>query len=221
MYKTVKEKAPKTTSAAEVVAFLKEHGRTSFDETVELHVHLGVDTSKSDQLVRGSLQLPGGSPTTKTIAVFTDDKAQQKAATAAGAAIVGGEDLIEKVTKDKALKADIAVATPDMMPKLAKIARILGPKGLMPNPKIGTVTPDVASAVKDLAGGKISFKMDAQGNIHESVGKVSWEAEKIVANIEALLDAIQSSRPASTKGELIKNATVCLTMSPGLRVATS
>lgn len=220
-YKAIEEKIPQTASAAQAVAFLKDSGSRGFDETFELHVHLGVDLSKSDQIVRGSLQLPGGSPSKKVIAVFTEDKAQQKAAKDAGASIIGGEDLIETITKAKTLKADVAVATPDMMPHLAKIARILGPKGLMPNPKIGTVTPNIAAAVKDLTGGKISFKMDSQGNIHESVGKVSWDAEKVVANIEALLDAISTARPANAKGEFIKTATVCLTMSPGVRITTS
>lgn len=221
LYNATKEKTPETASLSEAVSFLKEHTRSSFDETVELHLHLGVDTGRSDQLVRGSLQLPSGSPSKKTIAVFTDDASQQKSAKEAGATIVGGEELISKIVKDGALNADIAIATPDMMPKLAKIARILGPKGLMPNPKVGTVTPDITAAIEDLSAGKISFKMDQQGNIHESVGKASWEDEKIVSNIEAFLEAVTAARPASTKGELIKSATVCLTMSPGIRIAVS
>lgn len=219
-YKSIKQKAPQqAVSVREAVDFLKTHAAAKFDETIELHVRLGVDTAKTDQTVRGNLQLPAGSVSRKRIAVFTSDPAKQKLAKDAGADIVGGEELVEQVAKDSTLDVQVAVATPEMMPKLAKVARILGPKGLMPNPKIGTVTPDVVQAIKDLSGGKISFKMDKLGNIHETVGKISWEVDKTVANIEALIEAIQAARPASARGQLIKTATVSSTMGPGVRVA--
>lgn len=218
-YKAVKEKAPQQASLAEAVTFLKENTRSNFDETVELHVKLGIDPSKSDQIVRGSVQLPSGTPKQKKIAVFTADAKQQEAAKAAGATIVGGDELIQQVIENGTLDADITIAAPDMMPKLAKAARILGPKGLMPNPKTGTVTPEVDKVVQELAAGKLSYKMDQLGNIHEAIGKASWEADKIQANAQALLSSLIAARPASTKGEFIKSATLALTMSPGVKVA--
>jgi large subunit ribosomal protein L1 len=220
LYKAVKEKTPQQVVDLETaVAFLKEHARSTFDETVEIHVLLGVQPQKSDQMVRGSVVLPHGTPKKKRIAVFTDDTALQKAAKDAGAKIVGGDDLIADVQSNGALEADVTVATPNMMPKIARIAKILGPKGLMPNPKTGTVTPDVAKAVQELAGGKVAFKMDQLGNIHEAVGKVSWDAKKIQENTAALLEAVRASRPATQKGEFIRSVTVKSTMSPAVRIA--
>lgn len=219
-YKAIKEKAAQApVSVSDAVTFIKEHARKSFDETIELHVNLGINASKSDQMVRGSVQLPSGSVKKVRIAVITDDAAKQKAAKTAGATIVGGQNIIDEVIANGSLDADIVVTSPDMMPKLAKAAKVLGPKGLMPNPKTGTVTPDVEAAVKGLAGGKISFKMDQLGNIHEAVGKASWEAEKIVANIDALLETLRGLRPAAAKGEFFKSITVCSSMGPAVRVA--
>lgn len=217
-YNETKEKLPtEATDVATAVAALKTHAHTKFDETVELHVHLGVDYSKSDQTVRATVQLPGGAPKQKNVAVFAETDAQE-AAKAAGAAIVGGEELIEKVTKEGTLAADVVIATPAFMPKIARIARILGPQGLMPNPKTGTVTPDPAAAVKDLLGGKLSLRMDQLGNIHEAVGKVSWEADKIISNIQAVIEAITAARPAGAKGQLIRTCSIKTTMSPAVRV---
>lgn len=220
-YNGIKAKVPpQAIGVAEAITFLKDNAVRNFDEAVELHMRLGVDTSKSDQIVRGNLQLPSGAPSTKKIAVFTSDKVKQKEAKEAGAHIVGGEELVDTVAADGAIDAEAAIATPEMMPKLAKVARILGPKGLMPNPKIGTVTPDVTQAIKDLSGGKISFKADQLGNIHEAVGRISWDAEKTIANIEAMVEAVRAARPASAKGVFIKSITVCSTMSPGIHIVT-
>lgn len=219
VYKKIKEKVPKeAVDIQTAVTFLKENARTSFDETIELHVHLGIDVSKSEQMVRGQVVLPSGSAKAKRIAVFTADSAQKKAAQEAGATLVGGEELVTAIAEKGMLEADVAVATPDMMIKIAKVARILGPQGLMPNPKTGTVTPEPAKAVKELMGGKVSFKMDQLGNIHEAVGKASWEAEKIAANVTTLIEAVKQSRPAGMKGQLIKTVTLASTMSPGIRV---
>lgn len=218
-YKSEQEKMPKeAVSLQEAVTFLKSNSGRKFDETIEVHVRLGVDASKSEQTVKGSAQLPSGSVRKKRVAVFTSGDARQADAKSAGADIVGGEELIKTIAEKGNLDTDIVVATPEMMPKLAKIARILGPKGLMPNPKVGTVTTDVAKTIADLLGGKISFKMDQSGNIHEAVGKVSWDAEKTIANIEAVLEAVKASRPATAKGQFITGVTVCSTMSPGVSV---
>lgn len=220
-YKVIKEKVPAgSMDVSAAVDFLQEHGRKKFDETVELHVHLGVDPEKGDQMVRGEVKLPAGSPKEKKIAVFTDNSTKAKEATEAGAAIVGGEELIEQIAKEGNLAADMTVATPEMMPKIAKVARVLGPKGLMPNPKTGTVSPDPAKVVKELAGGKVSFKMDTLGNIHEAIGKLSWQAEKLIANAQALISAIRSSRPAAAKGEFLRSVTIKSTMSPGVKVSS-
>jgi large subunit ribosomal protein L1 len=218
----IRDKAPKTAvDLKTAITFLKENARSSFNETIELHVHLGIDSSKSDQMVRGNVVLPSGTPKQKKVAVFTNDKNIAKAAQAAGAAIVGGDELIDQISTDGKLDADVSIATPDMMSKVATVARILGPQGLMPNPKTGTVTPDPAKAVQELAGGKLSFKMDQQGNIHEAIGKIDWEVDQIIANTHALIDAIRQNRPATAKGELIKRITLSSTMGPGLQVTLS
>lgn len=204
-YKATKEKAP--TGAVDIksaVAFLKDNAGKKFDQTVEVHIHLGVDPEKSDQMVRGSVSLPAGAPKQKKVVIIKNDKAS--------------EELIAQIEKTGSLDADIVIATPDMMPKIAKVARILGPKGLMPNPKTGTVTPTPDKVISELAGGKVSFKMDQLGNIHESVGKLSWDAEKIVTNIEALIAAVKAARPATAKGQLLQKVVVKSTMSPSIRV---
>lgn len=218
-YQAIKAKAPAApVDLAAAVAFCKEHARSTFDESIELHLHLNIDPAKSDQIVRGTVDLPSGAPKQKRIAVFAETKEQQQAALAAGASLVGGEELITKISEEGTLAADITIATPAMMPKVARVARILGPRGLMPNPKTGTVTPDPATAVRELAGGKLSFKMDQLGNIHEAVGKASWEADRTAANAEALIDAVRAARPATIKGRLIDTITVVSTMGPAVRV---
>lgn len=219
-YNELKAKLPPAAVAvsAAIVA-LKTNVTGKFDQTVELHINLGVDPQKADQLVRGSVILPAGHPSKKHIVVLTEDASLQKAAKDAGAAQAGGAALIEKITKDGTLEADLVIATPDMMPKVTKVARILGPKGLMPNPKTGTVSPSPAVTVQELMSGKIMFKMDQLGNLHEAVGKLSWEAGKITANVAALLDALRAARPAASKGQFIRRAYLKTTHSPAVALA--
>jgi large subunit ribosomal protein L1 len=218
-YQKLKESLPKqTVSVQEGVEWLKQNVQSKYDPTIEVHIHLGVDPGKSEQTVRSQVVLPAGSPKQKKIAVFTSNAALQTQATKAGAAVVGGQELIDEVAKKGSLEADMAIATPDMMPKIAKIARILGPKGLMPNPKTGTVTPDPVAAMKELLTGKTPFKMDSTGNIHEGVAKLSWDTDKIVANIRALIDATSHARPATSKGQFIKAIYVKSTTSPAVQV---
>lgn len=219
-YKAVREKiGEQHMDIASAAAFLKENARAKFDETVELHVMLGVDTGKSEQIVRGSVVLPAGTPTQKRVAVVTSDAKKQEEAKKAGATLVGGEELISDIEKNGISDIDIVIATPDMMPKMVKIAKILGPKGLMPNPKHGTVTADVAAAVAELAAGKISFKMDSQGNMHIALAKVSWDAEKTQQNVRAMLDAIRAVRPQTQRGEFMKKIVLKTSMSPAIRIA--
>lgn len=219
-YRNIKEAAPaEPVDLPAAISFLKEHARASFDETVELHIHLGVDPEKSDQAVRGTVQLPAGPPKRQRVVVFTDDSSQQQAAQVAGAAQVGGEELIESIIQTSRLDADVTIATPKMMPKVARAAKILGPKGLMPNPKNGTVTDSPVEVLQQLLGGKVAFKMDQQGNLHLAVGKASWAADKIIANISTALQAVREARPAAAKGEFIRSANVKTTMSPAVRLA--
>lgn len=218
-YKAVKEKAPEEVIDTQTaVAFLKEHARAGFDETIEIHINLGINPEKSDQMVRSSVNLPSGAPKAKKVVVFTDDTSSHDEIKKAGAQLVGGEDLIKQIEDTGSIDADITIATPSMMPKIAKVARVLGPKGLMPNPKTGTVSENPAETVKELASGKLSFKMDKLGNIHEAIGKVSWDAEKVTANVEAIVEAVKAARPAATKGEFINSVTLSSTMSPAIRI---
>jgi large subunit ribosomal protein L1 len=218
-YQQLKEKAPtKPIDLATAITWLKENSRQSFDETIELHFRLGVNAEKSDQMVRGQVKLPAGAVTKPDIVVFTDSEAEQKEVIAAGAKKAGGEKLINEISSSGTLKADITIATPDIMPKVAKTARTLGPKGLMPNPKTGTVSDKPAELVKELLSGKISFKMDQLGNIHQAVGKASWDNDQIATNAQTLIQAVKSSKPASSKGEFLKAVFIKSTMSPSLRI---
>lgn len=203
---------------ASAAKFLKQHARAKFDETVELHIMLGVNAEKSDQMVKGSVVLPAGTPTQKRVAVLTGDTEKQEAAKKAGAVLVGGEEAIADIEKNGISDIDIIIATPDMMPKIAKVAKVLGPKGLMPNPKNGTVTPDVVAAVEELAAGKISFKMDSQGNVHVALAKVSWEVQKVEQNVRAFLDAVRLVRPQNQRGEFMKKIVLKTSMSPAVRI---
>lgn len=203
---------------ASAATFVKENARAKFDETIELHIALGVDTSKSDQMVRGSVVLPGGTPTQKRVAVVTNDAEKQEAAKKAGASLAGGDDLIADIEKNGLSDIDVVIATPDMMPKIAKVAKVLGPKGLMPNPKNGTVTADVAAAVQELAAGKITFKMDSQGNIHVALAKASWDVAKTQQNIEALIAAVKAVRPQNQRGEFMTKLVLKSSMSPAVRI---
>lgn len=203
----------------EAVALCKENAKAKFDETVELHVRLGIDTKKSDQQVRTMVVLPHGTGKTKRIAVLAKGEHAQ-AAQKAGADLVGGEDLVEDVLKGK-MDFDVLVATPDTMRDLAKAAKILGPRGLMPNPKAGTVTFDVAQAVKELKAGRIEFKADTYGIVHVPVGKASFDAEKLFDNAKAVLDVIMKVKPSTSKGVYLRTISLSSTMGPGLHVDTS
>lgn len=206
----------KTYSLREAVENIAQFPKTKFDETVEMHFMLNVDPKLSDQTVRGTVALPHGTGKKVRIAVFCKGELEQKAKEA-GADYVGSEDLIDKVSKGF-LDFDVVVAAPDMMRDLSKLGRILGPRGLMPTPKAGTVTMDVAKAIKDVKGGKIEFKSDKQAGIHVGVGKRSFSSDQLFENANRLIEAINHARPAAVKGNLIKNAAVSTTMGPGLKV---
>jgi large subunit ribosomal protein L1 len=212
------KKAPKEpVSLEEAVAFVKANPGAKFDETVDVSMRLGVDLGKSDQTVRGTVVLPNGSGKKVSVVVFAAG-AQADAAKAAGADFVGFEDMIEKV-KGGWTGFDVAIATTDAMKEVRKVARVLGPRGLMPNPKTGTVTDDVAAAVKAAKGGKVDFRMDRTGNCCVVAGKRSFEAAKLVENINTIIEAVHSERPAATKGAFIRTVTVSSTMGVGIRVA--
>jgi len=216
-YIDAKKKAPTgPVSLAEAVAFVKANANAKFDETVELGIRLGVDIKKSDQTVRGTVNLPHGSGKKIRVIVFAGGTHADEAR-AAGADEVGYEDLIEKV-KNGWTDFDVAIATTDAMKEVRKIARVLGPRGLMPNPKTGTVTDDTAAAVKAAKGGKVDFRMDRTGNVCVLCGKSSFEADKLVGNIETIIAAIRAERPAGVKGNFIRSQTVSSTMGVGVRV---
>ncbi len=206
----------KVYSPVEAVRLAKQFGTTKFDQTVEVAMRLGVDPRKADQMVRGTVNLPHGTGKTARVVVFaTGDKAAE--AEAAGADVVGSDDLIARV-QEGFLDFDAAVATPDMMSKVGRIARILGPRGLMPNPKTGTVTPDVSKAVSDIKGGKVNYRVDKQANLHLVIGKTSFDESQLVENYAAALDEVQRAKPSSAKGKYLKKVTFSTTMGPGIPV---
>ncbi|MBE7189414.1 50S ribosomal protein L1 [Jatrophihabitans endophyticus] len=208
--------ADKIYSPLEAANLAKQSGSTNFDGTVEVAMRLGVDPRKADQMVRGTVSLPHGTGKTARVIVFaTGDKAAE--AEAAGADRVGSDDLIQAIT-DGFLDFDAAIATPDQMAKVGRIARVLGPRGLMPNPKTGTVTPDVAKAVNDIKGGKINFRVDKQANLHLIIGKSSFSPEQLVENYAAALDEILRAKPSAAKGKYLKKVTFATTMGPGIPV---
>jgi len=216
-YIDAKKKAPAgPVSLEDAVAFVKANASAKFDETVEVAMRLGVDIKKSDQTVRGTVNLPNGSGKKIRVIVFAGGTHADEAR-AAGADEVGYEDLIEKV-KNGWTDFDVAIATTDAMKEVRKIARVLGPRGLMPNPKTGTVTDDTAAAVKAAKGGKVDFRMDRTGNVCVLCGKRSFEVDKLVGNINAIVDAIRAERPAGAKGAFIRSLTVSSTMGVGVRV---
>ncbi|HEX6353894.1 50S ribosomal protein L1 [Actinophytocola sp.] len=203
-------------SPLEAAKLAKETSRVKMDATVEVAIRLGVDPRKADQMVRGTVNLPHGTGKTARVIVFaTGDKANE--AVAAGADEVGAEDLIERI-QGGWLDFDAAIATPDQMAKVGRIARILGPRGLMPNPKTGTVTPDVTKAVADIKGGKINFRVDKQANLHLVIGKTSFDQEKLVENYAAALDEVLRAKPSAAKGRYLKKVTFTTTMGPGIPV---
>jgi len=200
----------------EAATLAKDAAPTKFDGTVEVAMRLGVDPRKADQMVRGTVSLPHGTGKTVRVIVFaTGDKAEE--ARAAGADKVGSDDLIQEIT-DGFLDFDAAIATPDQMGNVGRLGRVLGPRGLMPNPKTGTVTPDVAKAVTDIKGGKISFRVDKQSNLHLIIGKASFSAQQLVENYAAALDEILRSKPSAAKGRYLKKVTFTTTMGPGIPV---
>lgn len=216
-YKQMSEKVDrnKVYSIEEAVKLMKETKTSKFDESVEVHIKTNIDKGKTDQQIRSTVVLPHGTGKTKKIAVITSTSAKE--AKEAGADIVGGEEMIEKLAKK--IDFDILVATPEMMPKLARVAKILGPKGLMPNPKTETVTVKVKETVEALKKGKAAFKSDDGGNVHQVVGKVSFEDAKLVENIKAFLESVEKAKPATLKGKLISGITLCSTMGQGIKVS--
>jgi len=206
----------KTYSLEEAVTLVKAATYTKFDETVDVAIRLGVDPRKADQMVRGAVVLPNGLGKVLRVAVFAKgEKAQE--ATAAGADYVGGDDLVEKI-KEGWFDFDTAIATPDMMGTVGKIGKLLGPRGLMPNPKVGTVTFDVGKAVSEAKSGKVEYRVEKAGIVHAPVGKVSFDQEKLVGNILALLDALVKAKPQTSKGTYMKKVSISSTMGPGVNV---
>jgi large subunit ribosomal protein L1 len=202
----------------EALALLKQFPEAKFDETVEVAFNLGVDPRKADQIVRGTVSLPHGTGKSVRVGVFAvGDKARE--ATDAGADVVGGEDLVDEVMKGN-MDFDVAVATPDMMSAVGKAGRVLGPRGLMPNPKAGTVTNDIGKAVKDIKAGKLEYRTDRQGNLHLIIGKRSFEEQKLRDNYLAVIEEVLRAKPAAAKGKYVKSLTLSTTMGPGLRIDT-
>jgi len=211
--------ATKEYSVDEAMVTLKNLKSAKFDETVEIALNLNVDPRHADQMVRGSVVLPHGTGKKVRVAVFAKD-AKADEAKAAGADIVGAADLIEDIQAGK-IDFDIVISTPDMMGVLGKVARILGPKGLMPNPKTGTVTMDVTKAVENAKGGQVNFRVDKKGNIHAGIGKISFDADKIKENFVTLMEVVNKAKPSSAKGRYIATAAISLTMSPSIHLDTS
>jgi large subunit ribosomal protein L1 len=206
-------------SALEACQLAIETGTAKFDETMEVAVRLGVDPRHADQMIRGAVVLPNGTGKTQRVAVFTRGDKQQEARDA-GADIVGAEDLVEKV-QGGFMDFDVVVASPDMMALVGRLGRVLGPRGLMPNPKTGTVTPDVAKAVSDSKGGKIEYRTEKSGIVHAPFGKKSFDADKLAENLITVVDALTRARPATAKGTYMKSVTVSAAMGPGIRVDSS
>jgi large subunit ribosomal protein L1 len=203
----------------EAVKMVKERAKAKFDETIEVAMNLGVDPRHADQMVRGVVNLPNGSGRSQRVAVFArGPKAEE--AKAAGADIVGAEDLVEKVNAGQ-IDFDRCIATPDLMPLVGRLGKVLGPRGLMPNPKVGTVTQDVTSAVKGAKGGSVEFRVEKAGIIHAGVGKASFSADKLVENIKTFADAVQKAKPAGAKGSFVNKISVSSTMGPGVKIEPS
>ncbi len=200
---------------AEAIALVKENATANFDETVEVAFRLGVDPRKADQIVRGTVALPQGTGTTVRVAVFASGDAAREAEEA-GADVVGDDDLIERISEENWLEFDAAVATPDMMSKVGRIGKLLGPRGLMPNPKAGTVTQDVGKTVEEIKAGKVEYRTDKLGNIHLAVGKASFSADALLENYAAVLDEIVRAKPSAAKGRYLRSITVSSTMGPGI-----
>jgi large subunit ribosomal protein L1 len=209
----------RTYTVEEAAKIIKENAKAKFDETIEVAVNLGVDPRHADQMVRGVVALPNGTGRTVRVAVFArDPKAEE--ARQAGADIVGAEDLVEKI-QGGFMDFDRVIATPDMMPLVGRLGKILGPRNLMPNPKVGTVTPNVAQAVKDAKGGSVQFRVEKAGIVHAGVGKASFSEQQIAENVRAFVDAVAKAKPSGAKGTYIKKISVSSTMGPGVRIEPS
>ena len=207
--------ANKLYTIEEAAKLVKETSTVKFDATVDISFRLNVDPKQDDQLVRGTLVLPHGNGKTKKVLAITDKVDE---ATAAGADFAGGNEMIEKIQKENWFGYDVIVATPNMMGNLGKIARLLGPKGLMPNPKSGTVSPDIAKAVKEIKAGKVQYRVDKEANMHISIARVSFSEDKIVDNLNAICEAVLKARPAACKGNYIKTAAIHTTMGPAINI---
>ena len=206
--------------AADAIALVKKSATAKFDETVELHIRTGCDSRHADQQIRGAVVLPNGTGKTVKVLVFAKGTKLDEAQ-AAGADYVGGEELIPKIQNDGWLDFDVVVATPDMMGVVGRLGKVLGPKGLMPNPKAGTVTMDVTKAINDIKAGKIEYRLDKANIIHVPVGKASFTEEALEQNFNALMDAISKARPSSVKGQYLKSITLATTMGPGVKVVSN
>lgn len=204
----------------EAINLVKETTTTNFDSSVELALRLNLDTKKADQQLRGALVLPNGTGKTKRVLVIAKG-AQAEAAKAAGADYVGDMDMLEKIEKENWFDFDTMIATPDMMPALGKIGKVLGPKGLMPNPKTGTVTMDTKTAVEEVKKGRVEYRTDSYGNVHVIIGKVSFDTNKLVENLNAFVSLITKSKPSVVKGKYILNVSVSSTMGPGIKIDTN
>ena len=207
-------------ASEEALALVCGNAKAKFDETVEAHIRLVVDSRHADQQVRGAVVLPNGTGKTVRTCVFCKED-KYEAAKAAGADYVGGQDLVDKITKENWMDFDVVIASPDMMGLVGRLGKILGPRGLMPNPKAGTVTPDVAKAINDAKAGKIEYRLDKTNIIHCPIGKASFGAEKLTQNFETLMEAIVKAKPASAKGTYLKSCTVTSTMGVGVKVSTN
>jgi len=203
----------------EAVKMVKERAKAKFDETVEVAMNLGVDPRHADQMVRGVVNLPNGSCRTQRVAVFARG-AKAEEAKAAGADIVGAEDLVEKVNAGQ-IDFDRCIATPDLMPLVGRLGKVLGPRGLMPNPKVGTVTADVTTAVRGAKGGSVEFRVEKAGIVHAGVGKASFSEEKLIENVRAFADAVQKAKPAGAKGSFVNKISISSTMGPGVKIEPS
>ncbi len=219
-FNSLKKAPKKAVSVEEAIKFVKENAGAKFDETVDVYFHLGSELTKGDTAVRGIVKLPNGSGKNVRVAVFAGGE-QAEAAKTAGADYVGLADLIEKVTKEGWCDFDVAIATVEAMKEVRKCARVLGPRGLMPNPKTGTVTDDTATAVKEAKGGKVEFRMDKTGNMAVIAGKRSFEAGALAENVKAIVSAVQAAKPTSVKGVFIKSMTIASTMGVGVPVVIS
>ena len=205
-------------SKEEACSLVKETANAKFDATIEIAMHLNVDTKKADQQLRGAILLPNGKKKKKKVLVIAKGE-QAKAAKEAGADFVGDVDMLEKIEKENWFGFDSLIATPETMPLLGKLGRVLGPKGLMPNPKTGTVTNDVAKAIKDIKAGRVEYRTDTFGNIHSIIGKASFDTDKLVENLNSFVTTILKLKQSTVKGDFVKNISICSTMGPGIKIS--